>query len=270
MHPFLLRTAKRLIRLTRYDSFMWSGDYPNWSAAMRRCTGYQADNILGRCRTALHEVQAGRAAYERDSLLFNDNRYCWELLTVAYQSALQNGGSLSVLDFGGALGSLYFQHRRWLTGIPSVAWHVVEQPHFVDCGQAEAEDGRLRFFHTIEESMAKSPPDVLLLSGVLQALEQPYAWAERFNNLNIPYIVLDRVAIVKDLDRDMLTVQKVAPHIYSASYPSWFFNEARFLEAFPNYCLISAFQSQYDWNQWVGGRRCTWRGYVLHRKAVGT
>jgi putative methyltransferase (TIGR04325 family) len=265
---FLIRLAKRLLRLARYNSFMWSGDYPDWPSAMRRCTGYEADDILDRCRAALREVMAGRAAYERDSLLFHDDRYCWELMTVAYQTALRNGGRLSVLDFGGALGSLYFQHKKWLADIPSVAWHVVEQPHFVDCGRAEAEDGRLRFFHTIEESMAASRPDVLLLSGVLQALERPYEWAERFNNLDVPYIVLDRVAIVKDLGRDVLTVQKVAPHIYPASYPSWFFNEARFLEAFSNYLLISAFQSQYDWNQWVGGRRCTWKGYILRRKAV--
>ncbi len=275
MHPLLRRLAKRLIRLTRYNSFMWSGDYPDWASAMRRCTGYQADHILDRCRAALREVLAGRAAYERDSLLFHDDRYCWELMTVAYQTALRNGGRLSVLDFGGALGSLYFQHRKWLADIPSVQWHVVEQPHFVDCGRAEAENGlpaeasakagQLRFFHTIEESMAASPPNVLLLSGVLQALERPYEWAEQFNRLGVPYIVLDRVAIGKDAQRDVLTVQNVAPHIYSASYPSWFFNEAQFLGAFSNYRLLASFQSQYDWNQWVGGRRCTWRGYVLER-----
>ena len=266
MHPFFLRLAKRLIRLVRYNSFMWSGDYPDWASAMRRCTGYQADNILDRCRAALREVLAGRAAYERDSLLFNDDRYCWELMTVAYQTAARHQGRLSVLDFGGSLGSLYFQHRRWLADIPSVHWHVVEQPHFVDCGRAEAEDKRLRFFHTIEESVAASQPNVLLLSGVLQALERPYEWAEQFNRLGVPYIVLDRVAIDKDAQRDVLTVQNVAPHIYSASYPSWFFNEAQFLGAFSNYRLLSAFQSQYDWNQWVNGRRCTWRGYVLiHR-----
>lgn len=266
MNPLFVRLAKRLIRLTRYNSFMWSGDYSDWASAMRHCTGYQADDILDRCRAALREVQAGNAAYERDSLLFHDDRYCWELMTVAYQTALRNGGRLSVLDFGGSLGSLYFQHRKWLDDIPSVDWHVVEQSHFVDCGRSEAEDGQLRFFHTIEDSMAASQPNVLLLSGVLQALENPYAWMEQFNGLNIPYIVLDRVAIAKDAGRDVLTVQNVAEHIYKASYPSWFFNEAQFLGAFSNYRLLSAFQSQYDWNQWVNGQRCTWRGYVLtHR-----
>lgn len=265
MNPLLRRVAKRIIRFSRYNSSMWSGDYPDWASAMRRCTGYQADDILDRCRAALHEVQAGHAAYERDSLLFNDDRYCWELMTVAYQTAARHQGRLSVLDFGGALGSLYFQHRKWLDDIASVDWHVVEQPHFVDCGRRDVKDGRLRFFYDITESAAVSPPNLLLLSGVVQALEAPSAWIEKFNRLDVPHIVLDRIPIVEGTPRDVLTVQKVEPHIYRASYPSWFFHEARLLAAFTNYRSIAAFQSQYDWNQWVGGRRCTWRGYVLER-----
>jgi putative methyltransferase (TIGR04325 family) len=266
MNSLLRRAAKRIIRLARYNSSMWSGDYPGWPSAMRLCTGYQADDILERCRAALDKVQSGQAAYERDSLVFNDDRYCWELMTVAYQTAARHRGCLSVLDFGGALGSIFFQHRRWLDDIPSVHWHIVEQPHFVDLGRREVKDGRLRFFYDIAGSTAASSPNLLLLSGVLQALEDPYVWIATFNRLDIPHIVLDRIPIVEDAQRDVLTVQNVEPHIYNASYPSWFFDEARFLDAFASYRSIAAFRSQYDSNQWVGGRRCTWRGYVLERR----
>jgi putative methyltransferase (TIGR04325 family) len=265
MDPQFRRAAKRIIRLSRYNSSMWSGDYPDWASAMRHCTGYGADDILDRCRAALHAVQAGKAAYERDSLLFNDKRYCWELMTVAYQTASRHQGRLSVLDFGGALGSLYFQHRRWLNDIPSVAWHVVEQPNFVECGRRDVKDDRLQFFYDIAESQAASAPNLLLLSGVVQALEDPHAWVAQFNRLDVPYIVLDRVPIADEVERDVLTVQRVDPHIYRASYPSWFFHEPGLLASFSNYRLTSTFLSQYDWNQWVEGRRCMWRGYVLER-----
>jgi putative methyltransferase (TIGR04325 family) len=243
---------------------MWSGDYPDWPSAMRHCTGYQAQEILERCREALHAVQSGKAPYERDSILFHDDRRSWEFLAVAYRAAIRNGGRLSVLDFGGALGSMFFQHRAWLDDIPAVHWHVVEQSHWIECGRRETHDARLRFFSSIEESVAASPPNVLLLSGVLQCLEEPYVWIDRFNRLAVPNIVLDRVPIVDGLDRDMLTAQHVHPGIYKASYPSWFFHEERFVAAFSSYQTVARFLA-HDKNQWVDGRRCMFRGYVLNR-----
>lgn len=106
---------------------------------------------------------------------------------------------------------------------------------------------------------------MLLLSGVVQSLEEPFVWIDRFIGLAVPSIVLDRVPIVDGLDRDMLTVQHVDPGIYTASYPSWFFHEERFLAAFSTYRIVVRFLSQYDKNQWVDGRRCMFRGYVLSR-----
>ncbi len=96
-------------------------------------------------------------------------------------------------------------------------------------------------------------------------MDDPRAWIAKFNQLDIPHIVLDRVPIAEDSDRDVLTVQKVPSHIYEASYPAWFFSEAPFLAAFTNYRVAGTFPSQYDDNQWVGGRRCRFRGYVMER-----
>ena len=43
--------------------------------------------------------------------------------------------------------------------------------------------------------------------------------------------------------KDLLTVQNVHPSIYSASYPSWFFNEKKFLDFLnPHYDLVEEFE----------------------------
>ncbi|MDX2134183.1 MAG: methyltransferase, TIGR04325 family [Saprospiraceae bacterium] len=267
MSPALIPVLKRLVRISRYNSSMWKGDYADWATVKRQCDGYESGDILQKCREALHKVKAGEAQYERDSLLFNDTRLCWELLAAALKTASEQG-RLSVLDFGGALGSLYFQHRTWLNQVPNLRWHVVEQENFVQAGRAEAEDGRLRFFHSIEDSQASDKANLILLSGVIQVMEDPYAWIRRFNALpEVAYIVLDRVPIIKDgRTKDMLTRQTVAPHIYQASYPSWFFHEPNFLKAFDRYEMVAEYQSRFDWNQWVNGLRCTWKGYVLAPK----
>jgi len=259
------------IRITRYSSSMWTGDYARWCDVRPLCQGYQSEGILRKCHEALRLVRAGQAKYERDSLLFNDSRLCWELLTVAERVAAEEG-RLSVLDFGGALGSVYYQHRSWLDRIPDLRWHVVEQAQFVEVGKTDAADGRLHFFHTIEESMASDAPNLILLSGVTQYLDDPYAWISRFNAIpEIAFIVLERVPIIKDgRGRDMLTKQTVAPHIYESSYPSWFFHEPGFLAAFDRYQLVAEYPSRFDDDIWVNGLRCTWKGFVLAPRVAAT
>lgn len=256
-----------VVRFTRYSSFMWHGDYPSWEEAMARCTGYDAAPILEKCVESLRAVLEGKARYERDSLLFNDLRLNWELLALVQQVALRRD-RVRLLDFGGSLGSLYFQHKKWLDEVPMLQWDVVEQPHFAAAGKKEAEDGRLRFFDDLDQALQHGAPDVLLLSGVLQTMEKPYEWARRLSDAGATFVMLDRVPVTRDLDREVLTVQKVAPHIYEASYPCWFFPEGALPAAFTGYEEINAFPSQYDFNQWVNGRRCTWKGYVLTRNTA--
>jgi putative methyltransferase (TIGR04325 family) len=57
------------------------------------------------------------------------------------------------------------------------------------------------------------------------------------------YIIFDRTAFI-DTGDDRITVQKVPPEIYPASYPAWFFNQEKFLDFFSGeYELIADFIS---------------------------
>lgn len=234
--------AKSLLQ-SRFGSVRFHGDYPTWEAAQRDCAGYDAGSILDRVREASLAVKEGRAAFERDSVLFDRIQYSWPVLASLLWIASRNDGNLHVLDFGGSLGSSYRQNLGFLSGLKSLRWSVVEQPHFVACGKEKFEDGTLRFFPDIASCAAWHKPDVILLSSVLNYLDRPYDMLASMADSGIAHILVDRTPFIEG-DRDRLTVQKVSPRIYPASYPAWFFSRRKFFSFFAGrYQLIEEFDS---------------------------
>ena len=248
------------------SQYGWSGNYDNWEDAKKNCSGYESDNILNKVKNSLLKVKNGEAVYERDSVLFDEIQYSWGLLAGLQRAAIEYNGKLCVLDFGGSLGSSYFQNRSFLGSLKELTWCIVEQPHFVDCGKVNFENDQLCFFYTIEECMAKHKPNVLLLSGVLQYLANPYGWIECFINLNIPYIIIDRTAFIEN-GNNILTVQKVPPSIYEASYPAWLFNKIMFLNYFEKkYNFLCEFDSHLGYEININGVIAKYKGFILNNK----
>ncbi len=244
---------------------MWFGSYASWPSAMEKCGGYDDHEILEKCKNALLEIKNGTAVYERDSVLFDQKQYSWPLLA-SLQNVLLTDARLSVLDFGGSLGSSYYQNRGFLGPLEKVQWTIVEQGNFVDCGRANFEDEQLKFLYTIDECKTLYNPNVLLLSGVLQCIDTPFEWIKKLLALKIETVIIDRTAMIADSKR--LTIQKVTEDIYKASYPCWFFNEGEFLNAFSaEYELLADFGSFADPDrESEDGKRMYWKGFILKRK----
>ncbi len=200
----------------------FSGPYKSWADAARDAGGYDAPAILQKVRESALAVKQGKAAFERDSVAFNIPEYRWPMLACLFHIALEKDGSndraFHVADFGGSLGSVYFQHRTFFDRMPAFLWSVIEQPHFVQCGNAEIADERLHFFNGIAEAKARAPIDVVLFAGSLQYLENPHAILSQAAALASPYLILDRLLLTDAAD-DRIKVQRVRPPIYDASYP---------------------------------------------------
>lgn len=261
--PPLIVSSLRSLKIQPINQEAWSGNYRSWAEAQIRCTGYDSEVILEKCKNALLKVKNGEAVYERDGVLFDEIQYSWGLLAGFQKAALDNGGKLCVLDFGGSLGSTYYQNKEFLNSIKELHWCIVEQPHFVACGKEYFQDDQLKFFSTIEECTEKHKPDALLLSGVLQYLEKPFEWIEKFVGLGIQYIIIDRTSFVES-ETDILTVQNVPESIYKASYPAWFFNESNFKSQFKEYSLLSIFESFCDRRIMLNSiHNAKWIGYLF-------
>lgn len=225
--PVFVRVARRLRGDGPSGAYGLSGDYRSWGEAMAASTGYDSEVILEKTRLALLAVKNGGAAFERDSVLFDEIEYAWPLLAGLMWVAARCGGTLNVLDFGGSLGSIYFQNRAFLSALPEVRWNIVEQPGHVRAGKAEFEDDHLRFYADIGDCVAATQPNVVLLSSVLQYLERPYAVLDQVLELPCEHVIIDRTPFWAG-PSDRLCVQTVPPSIYPASYPSWIFSRQQF------------------------------------------
>jgi putative methyltransferase (TIGR04325 family) len=264
--PIIIRVLKKHNR-KNVDQAIWSGDFASWNEAKKKCTGYDTMLILDKCKNALLKVKNGEALYERDSVIFDEIEYSWGLLAGLQKTALENNGNLCVLDFGGSLGSTYYQNKLFLNSFKSIEWCIVEQLHFVDCGRENFENDELKFYYNTEECLSKHNPNVLIFSGVLQYLENPYEFLEKLIQLKIPNIIIDRTAFI-NTSKGLLTVQVVPPEIYEASYPCWFFNELDFVNKFScNYNLITSFESYSDSQRNTeNGNLLYWKGFYFQQK----
>lgn len=236
--PVFFRIQRHL-----FGKYGFRGDYGTWSEAAAVSGGYDSSHILAKVRDALLKVKSGEAVHERDSVLFDTVHYAWPLLAGLLWTASLHGNRLNVVDFGGSLGSSYFQNRKFLWHLSEVRWNVVEQEHFVECGKRHFEDGRLAFYRDLDECFREQHPKAIILSSVLQYLEHPYGLLEDVFSLGFEVIIIDRTPFLKK-GSDRITVQKVPPEIYEASYPAWFFSEEKFLRHFSGkYELIADFDS---------------------------
>ncbi|MEY4484577.1 MAG: hypothetical protein RL693_2029 [Verrucomicrobiota bacterium] len=211
------------------DCLRFNGDYTTWEEACNHALGYDAPLIFEKTRDSIRKVASGEAVFERDSVIFEIPEYPFSTIAGLLFAACARGGNLSVIDFGGSLGSVYFACRPWLDTLTELHWSVVEQPHYVACGQSEFANDTLAFHHNLEESIAWHRPDVILLSGVLHFLPDAVAFVAKLCQLNVPFLFIERTPFWES-DRHRIVIQHVPAEIYAASYTCWLFCERLLLE----------------------------------------
>jgi len=166
------------------------------------------------------------------------------ILAALYYAAIQHNNQLVVLDYGGSLGSLYYQVKPFLNELSSIKWCIIEQPSFVEVGRKEFADDELHFFPDVESCLENYEPQVCIFSSSLQYMQKPYEVLEKIFQFDIPYILLDRIAFMYN-GKDRLTIQKVPPAYYDASYPCWFLSKEKFLSFMSShYSLVRDFKNE--------------------------
>lgn len=256
-----------LCRKLHGTGIQFRGNYPDWVSAENHAEGYDAGQILDKVRQATHKVIQGEAACERDSVLFDQVPYPYPLISVLLRAASEKNGALNVLDFGGALGSSYFQCRDFLAQVSPLRWCVVEQRHYVECGRHEFENDVLSFFDSVEAAVQAAPPQVILASSVLQYLPNPDWALDSFAQTGADYIVIDRTPFSVSGKR-VISVQVVPEEINGASYPLWLFNSDQFkAPLIKNYVEIASFDAV-DGILGVGSLSAYFKGLVFQKKSI--
>jgi putative methyltransferase (TIGR04325 family) len=219
----------RLVSRWRHGRIVYRAGFADWASALAASDGYDDPAIVSRVVDATDAVLRGEAVAERDGVRLAHAPPPFHLLTPLLSAALQNDGRLTVLDVGGALGTLYRQCRPFMAGVRSLRWQVVEQPAFADIGRMRYATDELSFHGSPDEAHAVSAPDVVLLSSVLQFLPPDAALLGYLKHCTARYLVLDRTPF-SSAPSDVLYVQDVPASIYAASYPMRALSRPRWLE----------------------------------------
>jgi hypothetical protein len=240
----------------------WSGNYRTWDEANSLCSGYNHETIFQKVKEATLKVKNNEAVYERDSVIFDKIEYAYPLAAFLMWS-MANKDNLDIIDFGGSLGSTYFQNRFFLEKFANVNWNIIEQKKFIDIGKEFFEDDTLHFYYSVDQCIKHSPRkiDTIIFSSVLQYLPSPYELLNDILLNDFKQIIIDITTVHED-DYDRITIQQVPPSIYTASYPTWFFSERKFINFFEGkgYKLVS------DWNLQFNINLGKQKGYFFIKK----
>ncbi|HQQ94602.1 MAG TPA: methyltransferase, TIGR04325 family [Bacteroidia bacterium] len=244
---------------------LWTGDYSSWAEVQAECEGYDSDAIFQKVKNAALSVKAGEALFERDSVLFYQIDHHPDFLAILNQIAEGSGGHLNVLDFGGSLGSLYFQYKAVFSKFKSVRWNVVEQKHFVDFGQAQLQNEELHFYHSISDCMLAEQVNIVLLSSVLSYLEKPEAILNELFRYGIPYILIDKTLFTEE-GRDILCKQLVPESIYKASYPCRIMSSTKFITFMSqHYRLVKQYAPYHDADIMAGKHKARFKALFFEK-----
>jgi putative methyltransferase (TIGR04325 family) len=242
----------------------FTGNYNSWDEASRKCLGYDDYLILKKVKSSALLVKTGKAVYERDSVIFENIEYSWPLLSGLLYSAVKNKGVLRVMDFGGSLGSTFFQNRKFISEIPEAIWGIIEQESFYQFGRDHIQGDKLIFFKSIKECVHAINPTVVIFSAVLQYLKNPEEILEIIFKTDINFIIIDRTSFVPKGNVSKIVIQKVDETIYNASYPCHFFNEESFVNMFEK---NGFFINEEFYTNDSAGIPSFFKGFIFERKS---
>jgi putative methyltransferase (TIGR04325 family) len=254
--PFIFKILKSVFS----NQTKFYGNFNNWYDAKSICqNGYESNKILQKVFESTLKVKNGEAVFERDSVIFDEIKYSWPVTSSLMLAAALGNGKLNVLDFGGALGSHYYQNKKFLSLLTKVRWNIVEQENFVKIGKIHFQSDTLKFYLTISDYIFDNTPNIVILSSVLQYLPEPLSILKDIVNLNARVVVIDRTPYTKN-QKNEVKIQIVADDIYKANYPCHFFVENEIIKLFKNadYTLLEAFNSIDKF-----GDMSRWKGHIF-------
>lgn len=213
----------------------FSGPVASWAEARRQTDGWDAPEITSKTLEVSLKVRDGAIAFQQDTVACESVRYSATTLAFLLLVAAGRKERCEVVDFGGSLGTNFYQNRNVLArlGAPEIGWSIVERPDIVALGQEHFRDAGLTFFSSLVElkTTRSAPPEGVLFSGSLQCVEEPWRTLDEAVALGARVLAFDRL-LVSPTERHEVYVQRPNPlRYYRATYPAWCFAKAPFIAA---------------------------------------
>jgi putative methyltransferase (TIGR04325 family) len=202
---------------------------------------------------------------ERDGFILHGPEFQFPVIAGILRSALQNEKEINILDFGGSIGSVYFQFKSFLPFGTNIRWNVVELPETVEHGRKHFENEELHFYYSIDECIGITNPKIILLSGVLQYLEAPDAILSKCGEIGASTLIIDRTTC-SGAAENRLAIQIITrPEMYS-EYPLWILSELRLMrELSKHWRFLANFESVVDAMMMVEDIPVHYRGFLFEK-----
>ncbi len=206
---------KNILNIFLSRNISLSGNYKSWQHALKMSKGYNDGIILSKTIKSVEKVLLKEAKFERDSFLFYKESFDETFLLILKKLKKKIKNKINLCDFGGSLGSLYFQHKSFLKS-NFIEWNILEQKHYVKYANKKIKINNLHFYDNLN-LLLKKKINVVLFSSSLQYLQYPYQTLDKMIKKKIPNIIIHRSPFLKK--NEIIKVQHVPRHIYDASYP---------------------------------------------------
>jgi putative methyltransferase (TIGR04325 family) len=206
------------------------GPLASWEAAAASATGWDSPGIVEQALAAALQVRDGAAAFERDSVARETIIYSPTILA-ALLLAADRHHALNVIDFGGGLGSNYYQNLKLIRALSATAtsWNVVERAPLARIGAEQFQTDQLRFHDDLAAVRLDRP--VLLFTGSLQYVADAFGLlAEAIAHTDI--VALDRVLVWGQPQHAVFVQRLDARRFGPVTLPTWCFAKDALIDWF--------------------------------------
>jgi putative methyltransferase (TIGR04325 family) len=224
--PILWEAGSHIVKRPYVE---FEGPLLSWPEAAARAAGWNraTDEIA---LSAAQKVIDGLAVAERDGIALDSTHHSTTVLAFLAMLAARHH-AVRVIDFGGGLGSNYYQGRTVLSalGLP-VSWTVIERPSLAAIGREKFQTEELQFSETIE-AVSKICAG-LIFTGSLQYVPDPFDTTSPMLD-DIEIVALDRVLVSNDSEHAVFVQHPPSWHPWrDHSFPVWRFSRGRLMEWF--------------------------------------
>jgi putative methyltransferase (TIGR04325 family) len=143
----------------------------------------------------------------------------------AFLTATRNKSSISMLDWGGAIGHYYLVSQKIVPDL-KIDYHCKEVPVLAEYGKNLFPEAH---FYTDDNCLDRNY-DFILISGAFHYLKDWTAYLERFARSASDYLLITRLPVVKKTP-SFVIVQRAYRYGYDTEYLSWCFNREEFLDS---------------------------------------
>ena len=217
------------------------GNYKTYAEALKKSNGYDGLEILSKVEDAIIRTIEEENIWERDGFIFQNPQPQLEIVNIIKNLKNKN---LSIVDFGGGLGTLYLNNRELFKSVNR--YYVIEQNNFVVSGENISKKYNLpiKFKKSLDE--IEFIPDLIIFSSVLQYIPNLEEVLIKANKIAPKKIVIDRTCYTKKSKMKWHIQLNECYYEKTISYPIRPLNKVYMLNLLKNYKVKKNWHNDFD------------------------